>query len=260
MHVPVLSTQAFYTKINEYIRRVDPTWIYAGWEDDQEEMDHLSAILGQGEERRALDCSCGDGNQAVALAKLGWQVTATDFTEADLDLAKQRARQQNLTIDFRACDMRLLGEFFQSSFDWVVTCMALDNISENGGILQALMGISAALKPGGKCYIRLRDIEHERDQNLHYEFRKERIVPYGRVILIEDWDFFSEEQVIHIYAYLREDIRHPEYWESDVFAHQRRVLGKKKLVDLLQQAGFVGFECLPQISEWHPYEVVAEKT
>ena len=54
----------------------------------------------------------------------------TDFTEADLDLATQRARQQNLNIDFRACDMRLLGEFFQSSFHWVVTCTALDNIAE----------------------------------------------------------------------------------------------------------------------------------
>lgn len=260
MHVPVLTTQEFYTRIKEYIRRIDPTWIYAGWEDDQEEMDHLGAILSQGDERRALDCSCGDGNQAVALAKLGWQVTATDFTEADLELAKQRALREHLTIQFQACDMRLLGEYFYEEFDWVVSCYALDNIAEEGGIQQALKGINAALKPGGKCYIRLRDIEHERDKNLHYEFREERIVPFGRVIRIEDWDFFSDDLCLHIYAYLREDSRHPKYWDSDVFAHQRRVLGKSDLAVSFVQAGFSGIQFLPQPSEWHPYEVVAEKT
>jgi hypothetical protein len=45
LHVPVLTTQEFYNKINEYIHRVDPNWIYEGWKDDQEEMEHRAFFI-----------------------------------------------------------------------------------------------------------------------------------------------------------------------------------------------------------------------
>ncbi len=137
--------------------------------------------------------------------------------------------------------------------------MALDNIPEEEGLAQALKGMLAVLKPGGGCYIRLRNFDQIMEDRPRYEFREERVVPYGRVIRLEDWEYPGEDQVIHIYVYLREDVRHPEYWDTDVFAHRRRALRKADLERLLQVSGFSQVEFLPQPNRWHPYEVVAHK-
>jgi 2-polyprenyl-3-methyl-5-hydroxy-6-metoxy-1,4-benzoquinol methylase len=51
------------------------------------------------------------------LAKLGWQVTATDFTDAYLSQARQRAQLQGLAIRFQSCDVRRLSELFHGEFD-----------------------------------------------------------------------------------------------------------------------------------------------
>jgi len=202
MDFPILSTQEFYTKEYEFINRVDPTWESGGWqESEQYETHQLGDVLGEGKGRTALDCSCGTGNQSIALAKLGWRVTATDFTEAYMSTARQRAAAQSLRINFKACDMRRLGGLFHSEFDQVITCYALDNITEDEGIQQAIQGMYAALKPGGKCYIRLRDLEHLVHIRNRYEFKEERPLPYGKVLYMEDWIYEGETHVVHIDVY-----------------------------------------------------------
>jgi 2-polyprenyl-3-methyl-5-hydroxy-6-metoxy-1,4-benzoquinol methylase len=61
----------------------------------------LEAVLGPSRQRRVLDCSCGAGTQAIPLAELGWQVTATDVTQASLDAARAMAVRRNVAVDWR---------------------------------------------------------------------------------------------------------------------------------------------------------------
>lgn len=42
----------------------------------------------------------GPGTQAIALAKMGFQVTATDISETAISLAEQRARRENVRVEF----------------------------------------------------------------------------------------------------------------------------------------------------------------
>jgi glycine/sarcosine N-methyltransferase len=255
----VLSTQEFYTRVADYKYRLDPTWDEEEWQAQIiEEREMLRGVLGQSNGRSVLDCSCGSGGQAIPLARLGWQVTATDITEASLDLARQRARQEKVNIDFRICDMRALHHTFPSSFDWVISCMALDNLTADEDIQQAIKGMFGALKPGGKCYIRLRDFDNIMKERPRYEFGGERLLPHGRVIRLEDWDYESETHVVCIYVYLWEDNRKDGYrWATDVFGFRRRALRKAELRRFLVAAGFREIEFLPQPTPWHPYEVVA---
>jgi ubiquinone/menaquinone biosynthesis C-methylase UbiE len=189
---------------------------------------------------------------------LGWQVTATDITEASLDLARQRARREKVSVDFCVCDMRHLHQTFSASFDWVISCMALDNLTADEDIQQAIDGMFAALKPGGKCYIRLRDFDNIMEDKSRYEFKGERRVPHGRVIRLEDWDYESETHVVFIYVFLWEDNRKDGYrWATDIFSFRRRALRKAELRRFLTTAGFGEIEFLPQPTPWHPYEVVA---
>lgn len=207
-----------------------------------------------------LDCSCGDGGQAIPLAQLGWQVAATDITDDALETARYRVKRQGLDIDFRVCDMRHLGTFFQNEFDQVITCMALDNIASEDGIRAAVRGMFGALKPGGQLYIRQRDFDHLMRARPRYEIKEERTIPHGRVIRMEDWEYESETHVVYFWLFLREDDRREvNRWAATAFRLQRRALRKAELEIILRAVGFDSVEFLSQPSPWHPYEVVAGK-
>lgn len=259
----VLDPQVFYTKLTDYMTHVGLPWDArdeAVWQAQMaEEIKRLGAIMGEGAGRSVLDCSCGWGGQAIPLAKLGWHVTAADISEANLNTAQERARQAGSQIDFVVRDMRDLG--FQATFDWVVSCMALYDIVADADIHSAVQGMFAALKPGGKCYIRLRDHDHLMDEKPRHEFHGEQHTPHGRVICIEDWDYESETHITHSYAFLKEDERYQNYrrWTTETLGCRIRVMRKAELAQFLSAAGFGQVEFLPQPSGWHPYEVVASK-
>ncbi len=261
MSLPVLSAPEFYAGAARYMDRVDP-----GWDEDQwqagiaAERGALRAVLGEAGGRSILDCSCGAGGQAIPLARLGWRVTATDITEASLDIARSRAAREGVAVDFRACDMRDLGAHFRGAFDWVLSCMALDNITTDEDIRRAVGGMFDALKPGGRCYIRLRDFDHLLSVKPRYEVREERPVPHGRVIRLEDWEYESDTHAVCVYVFLREDNREAGYrWETAVFRYRRRALRKAELATFLTAVGFQPVQFLPQRGPWAPYEVVADK-
>jgi SAM-dependent methyltransferase len=54
---------------------------------------------------RALDLACGLGQNAMALANLGWDVDAVDISQTGLDLAAQHARSQGLEINWVCADL-----------------------------------------------------------------------------------------------------------------------------------------------------------
>lgn len=58
----------------------------------------------------ALDLACGAGRHAHLLAENGWQVVAVDNSGAGIEIARRRAAEKNLQIDFRLADLEK-GEF-----------------------------------------------------------------------------------------------------------------------------------------------------
>jgi ubiquinone/menaquinone biosynthesis C-methylase UbiE len=53
---------------------------------------------------RVLDVAAGTGNAAIAVARCGARVTATDYVEALLDRARERAAAEHLPMDFEIAD------------------------------------------------------------------------------------------------------------------------------------------------------------
>jgi SAM-dependent methyltransferase len=257
----VLTAGEFYGAVAAYMAEADPGWEAEGWRAGlAAERAALDAALGPAAGRTVLDPSCGTGGQAIPLAQLGWRVTALDLVAGALATASARARQEGVAIETRPGDMRDLAPFAGAGFDAVVSCMALDNIAEEGGIARALGGMFAALRPGGRCYLRLRDFDHLLAVRPRYEVKEERAVPHGRIIRLEDWAFEGETHAVCTYIFLREDARQVGYrWRTDLFAYRRRALRKAELAASLRDAGFAPVTFLPQPSPWGPYAVVAEK-
>lgn len=80
----------------------------------------LIALNGKLKAGNALDLACGAGRHALFLAEMGWRVTAVDNSAVGIEIAKKRADEKGLTIDFRVADLET-GEFKieENSFDLV---------------------------------------------------------------------------------------------------------------------------------------------
>ena len=187
-------------------------------------------------------------------------MTGADVTEAALATAVRRAKEAGLDVEWRASDMRDLGAVFGDRFDAVVCCMALDNITDDVEIEAALRGMHAALKPGGRCYLRQRDFDTILRHRPRYDVKEERAVPHGRVIRLEDWGYESDTHLTCAHVFLREDRRRTDHaWDTTVFRYRRRALRKEELARFLAVAGFADVTFLPQRGPWAPSEVVASK-
>ncbi len=69
---------------------------------------------------RAIELGCGNGANAIELARRDFQVTAVDFSAVALGNAQQRAADASVDIEFVAadvCDFQYGGEPFDFVFD-----------------------------------------------------------------------------------------------------------------------------------------------
>jgi SAM-dependent methyltransferase len=79
--------------------------------------------------RRALDVGCGTGDNAIELARRGFEVTAIDIAERPLERARAKAAAAGVAVDFRVADVTAL-DGFDASFGLIV----------DRGLLMSLFG------------------------------------------------------------------------------------------------------------------------
>lgn len=94
---------------------------------------------------RALDLACGEGQNAIWLATLGWDVTGVDFSEVAIAKARARAERDAVRVTFSCADL-LEYETAPSAFDLVLVLYL--HIAPDGR-RHVLEKASAALAPGG---------------------------------------------------------------------------------------------------------------
>ena len=90
-------------------------WYYPDLDPDfKEALAELGVTSG-----RALDMGAGPGTQAIALAKMGFAVTATDISATAVAKAAAKAEESGLDIDWRRDDIlhTRLNETFDYIFD-----------------------------------------------------------------------------------------------------------------------------------------------
>jgi SAM-dependent methyltransferase len=65
----------------------------------------LVAEAGELEPGRALDLACGEGQNAIWLASLGWDVVGVDYSEVAIAKARARAERDGVAVDFVCADL-----------------------------------------------------------------------------------------------------------------------------------------------------------
>jgi len=94
---------------------------------------------------RALDLACGEGQNAIWLASLGWEVTGVDYSEVAIAKADARAERDGVTVEFTSADL-VEYEPEHAAYDLVLV-LYLHIPSAQRGAVHAKA--SAALAPGG---------------------------------------------------------------------------------------------------------------
>jgi tellurite methyltransferase len=82
----------------------------AGKDTDDKPSELLSLALEYAPPGRALDLACGGGRNSIYLAENGWQVCAVDASAEGLKLARLRAAERQVEIEFVNGDLEK-GEF-----------------------------------------------------------------------------------------------------------------------------------------------------
>lgn len=120
-------------------------------EDLEKALDELGLRGGS-----ALDLGTGPGTQAIQLARRGFDVTATDISEAAIRLAREKARKQGVEITWEQDD--ILDTRLDRQFDFIFDrgCFHVLDPEQRGEYVRIVSGL---LKPGGylflKCFSRL---------------------------------------------------------------------------------------------------------
>lgn len=149
-------TTAFYDAVAEHY-----PLFYRDWETqlDREGLS-LRAMFRNKGIVRVLDAACGAGTQAIALAKLGFEVTACDPSAGMLKKAQEIAADYGVLekIDFQRSDFLNLNDVVKGPFDAIV-CKgnSLPHLLLDEEIETTLLIFYELLRPGGILVIGMRD-------------------------------------------------------------------------------------------------------
>lgn len=194
-------TYHFYDQLAPYYK-----YIYQDWDASVarqamildeviREYAHLSA-------KTLLDASCGIGTQSIGLARLGYEVCASDLSAGEIEKAKMEALNSGLTIDFRVADMRSVHKIFPGPFDVVISCdNSIPHLLSDADILQAFIQFYQCTKEGGLCLVSVRDYAQMEQHDGKKMFpRTVHAIEGGQLVMFDVWDFEGDQYEITTYV------------------------------------------------------------
>ncbi|MBX9629757.1 MAG: class I SAM-dependent methyltransferase [Burkholderiales bacterium] len=125
-----------------------------------EALDALIHRQSDGAVASLLDCACGIGTQAIALALQGYRVHATDFSAPAAERARREAQSFGAVMTVEVADFRHLGEVLTQRFDVVICCdNALSHCLADDDLPRALGQMQGRLRSGGLFLASIRDYD-----------------------------------------------------------------------------------------------------
>ncbi len=111
----------------------------------------VQALIRRLPPARALDLGCGTGTSSLALARAGWQVTGVDYAWRAIRLARRKAKQAGLQVDFRNASVtRLKG--LAGPFDLVLDIGCFHGLDPAARAV-SLAHLTRLLAPGGHWFL-----------------------------------------------------------------------------------------------------------
>ena len=232
-------TESFYNDLAPYYKYIYPDWD-ASVERQASAVDGVIIEYFGENVKTVLDAACGIGTQSIGLAKLGYQVSASDISIGEIEQAKMEAIRYEVTIDFKVVDMRQVWEVYQKQFDVVIACdNAVPHLLTDKDILQAFKQFHRSAKPGGGCIISVRDYSQfdikENEKKIYPRMVHE--VDNGQIIIFDVWHFYDARHY-EITIYIIEDNGDSDVQVKAIRGGKYYCVEIPTLEKLFHQAGF----------------------
>lgn len=102
---------------------------------------------------KVLDLGCGSGRNANYLASQGAEVTGIEISDTALKLARAKAKEKNLKIDYRIGDIGSRFNFPDNYFDLVLDVTSSNALNESEREMY-LSEVERVLQPKGYFFVR----------------------------------------------------------------------------------------------------------
>lgn len=178
---------------------------------------------------RAIDLGAGHGIQTLALADLGFRVTAIDFNQELLD--ELSSRINNLPVEVVRGDIRQVREYAASEPGLIVCCGdTLPHLASEKEINQLISDVHQLLSADGKFVLTFRDYSSELQDT-------DRFIPVksdSTRILTCFLEYFEDRLRVTDLLYEFENDR----WVPKVSSYFKTRTTQSVVVQALQDAGF----------------------
>lgn len=240
-----MSTPAFYDSLTPYYHLIYPDW-EASMGRQGRALDSVIRSEGGPHLRTVLDAASGIGTQSLALAALGYDLTASDISPAAIERAQREARQRGLSLQASVADMRYVHDHHHRTFDVVIACdNSVPHLLSDADILTALQQFYACTSQDGICILSARDYATV-DLTGPPQFQ-----PYGireaagsRYVLFQVWE--SSPPLYDTTFYV---IEHPAHAEPVVRANRTTyyAVSLARLAELMEEAGFTAVRRIDEV-------------
>ncbi len=116
---------------------------------------------------RILDLAAGTGNQAILLAKKGYDVTAIDSSEQMIAIMKEKVQEEQVSLQCIRLDMEKIQELMISAYDSIIcignSIVHLNSVEE---IRQMVTDIFKLLESDGTFIVQIVNYDRILEQNI----------------------------------------------------------------------------------------------
>ncbi|MBE6754613.1 MAG: class I SAM-dependent methyltransferase [Ruminococcaceae bacterium] len=214
-------TQTFYDNLASQYDK-----LFLDWQSTTKEqaamLEGLFSAQGFDKSAHILDCACGIGTQAVGLAMLGYSVTASDISEAELAEAQKRAEKNKVQIRFEKADFRALSDTFDERFDIVIAMdNALPHMLTADALKCAITSITDRVAEGGIFVASIRDYDALLEAKPPYSPPYIHKTCKGQRVSFQTWEWNGDNYKLIQYIIDDEDTLYTGRFECEYRATRR---------------------------------------
>ncbi len=206
------------------------SWMFGDFDqkvDDNYQLFKNNGIVPRGS-GIAVDLGGGPGFQSIALAKLGFRVTAIDLCRTLLDELEQRGA--GLDIHPVLDDLGKFRDHVKSAE--VIVCMGdtLVHLESFDAIMKLVEDMYATLETGGKCVITYRDLSHELQG-------VDRVIPVKSdktTVMTAFLEYGTDHVIVNDIIYRNTDGK----WNLKKSQYRKLRCSRDSIQELMQKTGF----------------------
>ena len=225
----------FYDKIADKYN-----WFFSSRNDIMKwQTEELNPVLEQFNVKTILDCSCGDGIQAIPLTKQGYVVDAGDISVNMLKKAAEYAKKENVAINFKKADFRELEKTFTDKYDCVLSWgNAIPHLMADEDIKRAVSSIYNRINENGVAIIEMRNWDKLLDEKIKFQPMRINDIQDGfRYSILYVYDYLPDLIKFNI-VYLIENIETGEkHMEQETVDYNP--IKRDDFLEYLKEAGFI---------------------